>query len=387
MAVEVDLLPVAEDVLATGERLARALQRLQVPLVAIQRHFLDRLETEAEKLDELTRQRLEGAARSLQRRAIDPLTAWRRILESLMTPQKEADRPSHIRFLRLDRGQEGDRDVALLSHLLDPTQAFIAEVAVPAHGLLITSATLRDGSDREAAWAAAEARTGAVHLTQPAIRAAFASPFDYAAQTRILVVNDLNAAHSGALAGAFRALFEAAGGGGLGLFTAISRLRAVHERIAAPLEAHGIPIYAQHVDAMDNASLVDIFRTEEHSCLLGTDAMRDGVDVPGNALRLVVFERTPWPRPDILHRARRIHLAPGATRDYDDAIARLRLRQGFGRLIRRADDRGVFVLLDRAAPQRLFSAFPAEAPVQRLGLADAVIAIKAFLDLSAPAAR
>ena len=55
---------------------------------------------------------------------------------------------------------------------------------------------------------------------------------------------------------------------------------------------------------MDTATLVDIFRAEEHSCLLGTDAVRDGVDVPGRSLRLIVFDRVPWPRPDILHRAR-----------------------------------------------------------------------------------
>ena len=88
----------------------------------------------------------------------------------------------------------------------------------------------------------------------------------------------------------------------------------MHARIAPELEAAGIPLYAQHVDAMGNATLVDIFRTEEASCLLGTDAMRDGVDVPGRALRLVVFERVPWPRPDILHRERRVHLSATATR-------------------------------------------------------------------------
>ena len=108
-----------------------------------------------------------------------------------------------------------------------------------------------------------------------------------------------------------------------------------------------IPLYAQHVDAMGNATLVDIFRAEEDSRLLGTDAMRDGVDVPGNALRLVVFERVPWPRPDILHRERRVHLSHGDPKGCDDRIVRLRLRQAFGRLIRRATDRGVFVLLDR----------------------------------------
>ena len=55
---------------------------------------------------------------------------------------------------------------------------------------------------------------------------------------------------------------------------------------------------------MDAATLVDIFRAEEDSCLLGTDAVRDGVDVPGRSLRLIVFDRVPWPRPAILHRER-----------------------------------------------------------------------------------
>ena len=145
------------------------------------------------------------------------------------------------------------------------------------------------------------------------------------------------------------------------------------------LEQAGLPLYAQHVDAMGNATLVDIFRAEEESCLLGTDAMRDGVDVPGNALRLVVFERTPWPRPDILHRERRIHLSDGDPKGYDDRIVRLRLRQAFGRLIRRASDRGVFVLLDRQAPSRLMSAFPAGVVVRRVGLAEAVNETGAFL--------
>ena len=65
---------------------------------------------------------------------------------------------------------------------------------------------------------------------------------------------------------------------------------------------------------MDNATLVDVFRAEEDACLLGTDAMRDGVDVPGRSLRLLVFDRVPWPRPSILHRERRIHLSGGAPR-------------------------------------------------------------------------
>ena len=76
-------------------------------------------------------------------------------------------------------------------------------------------------------------------------------------------------------------------------------------RIAAPLAEAGLALYAQHVDRLDTGALVDLFRAEENACLLGTDALRDGVDVPGRSLRLVVFDKVPWPKPTILHKARR----------------------------------------------------------------------------------
>jgi ATP-dependent DNA helicase DinG len=373
---EVDLYPVEPSLAETAVTLERALARLETPLKAIRDRLLARLDDEAATIEERDRQRIEAMARSLRRRALDNLAAWRRMLAAVSAaPPEPGTRPRNILFIRLGR------DAALLSHLLDPTEAFTATVAAPSHGLLITSATLRDTtveSDPEAGWRGAEARSGAAYLPTPAIRAGFASPFDYPAQTRIFVVRDAPRDSMDGLANAFQALFVAAGGGALGLFTAISRLRAVQSRIAPALEAINIPLYAQHVDVMNNATLVDIFRAEQNACLLGTDAMRDGVDVPGNALRLVVFERTPWPRPDILHRVRRTHLAGGDPKSYDDAIVRLRLRQGFGRLIRRSSDRGVFVLLDRAFPSRLESAFPPDVIVQRIGLAETIAAVAAF---------
>jgi ATP-dependent DNA helicase DinG len=127
---------------------------------------------------------------------------------------------------------------------------------------------------------------------------------------------------------------------------------------------------------MDTATLVDIFRAEEDACLLGTDAVRDGVDVPGRSLRLIVFDRVPWPRPDILHKARRAHF--GGVR-YDEALTRLRLKQAFGRLVRRADDSGVFVLLDPMLPSRLAGAFPEGVRIERLGLRDAIARTAGFL--------
>jgi ATP-dependent DNA helicase DinG len=122
--------------------------------------------------------------------------------------------------------------------------------------------------------------------------------------------------------------------------------------------------------------LVDIFRAEEDACLLGTDAVRDGVDVPGRSLRLLVFDRVPWPRPDILHKARRSRFGGKA---YDDAVARGRIAQAFGRLIRRADDKGVFVMLDAAAPTRLFSGLPDGVTPERVSLVEAIEATAAHL--------
>jgi ATP-dependent DNA helicase DinG len=409
-SAECDLHPLLPGLAEAGARLRQALERLAEPLHRLRAGLALLLEDETEELDSAARSRIEAVCRTLGRRAIERLGAWSAMLAELAEPPAEPGmRPTHVSFLRLERRDgrrdgPGERDIGLQRHWLDPTVPFALTLAAPAHGLLITSATLRDagasggrdagaagghdagaaagraaGEDAEAAWLAAEARVGASHLPSPALRVSVASPFDYAAQTRGFVVSDLALGDLGALAGAFRALFLAAGGGGLGLFTAISRLRAVHARIAPALEAAGIPLLAQHVDAMDNATLVDVFRSEETSCLLGTDAMRDGVDVPGRALRLVVFERVPWPRPDILHRERRVHLSGGDPRGLDDLVARLRLRQAFGRLIRAAGDRGVFVLLDRRLPSRLLPAFPDGVAIARVGLAEAVARTAEFL--------
>ena len=382
---ECDLFPVAEALPPAAEALGRALARLEDPLKSLRDRLAARLEEEAEDLELGDRIRIEAACRSLERRALMPIQAWQGMLATLQAdPPEPGARPTFVDWLSLERRGGSDTDAGMHRHHLDPTEPFARAVAAPAHGVLITSATLRDEAeteedDPEAAWREAEARTGAAHLPNPAIRAAVPSPFDYAARTRCLVVTDVAKENTGQVAAAFQALFLAAGGGGLGLFTAIRRLRDVHARIAGPLEQAGIPLYAQHVDAMDNATLVDVFRAEEHACLLGTDAMRDGVDVPGRSLRLLVFDRVPWPRPTILHRERRLHLSGGRPKDYDDRVARHRLRQAFGRLIRRADDKGVFVLLDRSCPSRLLHGLPSGVLIRRLGLAQAVAETRDFL--------
>jgi ATP-dependent DNA helicase DinG len=282
-----------------------------------------------------------------------------------------------VDWFGIERMDGRDVDFGYYRHHVDPTVPFAATIGAQAHGLVVTSATLTDGTGNvEEDWAAAGEVTGARHFARPALRAQVPSPFDYAAQTRVFVVGDVRKDDLDQVAAAYRALFLAAGGGALGLFTAVQRLKAVHERIAGPLEAAGLPLYAQHLDGLDVSTLVEIFRAEEDACLLGTDAVRDGVDVPGRALRLIVFDRVPWPRPDILHKARRLEFGG---KKWDERLTRRRLRQAYGRLIRRADDTGVFVLLDPMMPSRLGGAFPAGVEMRRVGLAEAVEETRRFL--------
>ncbi len=371
--LECDAKPPVEGLIEAAEELDRGLKRLVEPMLALRGELLAKLDVEADELDSANRLRIEAVARSLTRRGEAMVGGWRAMLRSLSddTPEEYVD------WMAIDRVEGRDLDVGLHRHWIDPTIPFAATVGKAAHGLVVTSATLRDGSGDEAAdWAAAETRSGASHLPVPAIRSVVASPFDYPAHTRVFIVNDVRKDDLDQVAAAYRSLFLAAGGGALGLFTAISRLRAVHQRIAGALDGAGLPLYAQHVDGMNLSTLIDIFRAEEEACLLGTDAVRDGVDVPGRSLRLIVFDRVPWPRPDILYRARRAAFGGNA---YTDMLTRLRLKQAFGRLVRRADDQGVFVLLDPMMPSRLLGAFPDGVAVKRCGLAEAVAETGAFL--------
>lgn len=372
--METDARPPVDGLLDAAGRLEAALRRLETPLAGLAKCLLARLDEEADDLDSGIRARLNGLARAVTRRGVQPVAAWRSMLSALSgdTP------PAFVDWFGVSRMGGRDADVGFFRHWLDPTEPLAQTVYESAHGVLVTSASLRDqteGGDN-AEWTNADARAGAGHIAARTVRAAHPSPFDYAGQTRIFVVGDVNRGSAEQVAAAYRELFMAAGGGALGLFTAIHRLRAVYERIAAPLESAGLELLAQHVDPLDTGTLIDIFRAEEDACLLGTDAVRDGVDVPGRSLRLIAFDRVPWPRPTILHRSRKTAFGGRA---YDEMLTRLKLKQAYGRLLRRQGDRGVFVMLDRGLPTRLLGAFPEGVEVQRTGLAEALSAIRTFL--------
>ena len=373
--MECEARPALEAVRAAAGPAAEALERVEAPLLALIRALETLRDDEAARLDSGVRARIEGALRGLERRARMQLPAWRAMLATIAAD--EAD-PGFVDWFEANLLQGRVVDAAFRRHYVDPTEPLHRIVIAPAHGVLVTSATLADPT-LDDPFARAEMRTGAARLTDRPKTLRLASPFDYGRNALALVVTDVSRDDPRQVAAALRELFLAAGGGGLGLFTAIRRLRAVHEKIAGPLADRGVSLLAQHVDPLEVGALVDIFRAEVDSCLLGTDAVRDGVDVPGRSLRLLVFDRVPWPRPDILHKARRERFGG---KGYDDAQARARIAQAFGRLIRREDDRGVFVMLDAAAPTRLFQGLPEGLRLERVGLVEAIERTTAHLGTS-----
>ena len=360
-------------------RAQEALEMLRQPLVRLGLRLEALIEDGPDWLDGPARARIEGARGAIGWRC-DLLAGWIALLARLGGP---ADR-DFVDWLAVDRSDGREWDIGLHRHHLDPMKPFAETVLAPAHGVVMTSATLCDRSGASGDdWDSAVQKSGAQHLDIGPKLFSAESPFDYAAQAEVLIVTDVPKGDIAALAGAYGRLIEAAGGGALGLFTAIRRLRAVYGRIADRLARAGLALYAQHVDPIDTGTLVDIFRDDPRASLLGTDALRDGVDVPGDSLRLVVMEQVPWPKPSILHRARRL---AGGGQPHDDRIIRARLAQAFGRLIRSGTDKGHFVVLSSAFPSRLLTAFPPGTPVKRVTLDAALQLVAAGVSGESPAA-
>src|SRR5437763_88862 len=252
--------PPIEGLVEAAVSLAESLERLAAAMLKVSEALRTQLERPEDPPEPGLRQRLDATIRSLDRRAGLQLAAWSRLLRDLL----EGPRADTIEWFAIDRTDGLESDVAVNRNWVDPGIPFAALVAQPAHGLVVTSATLTDdAADPEQAWRGAEAGTGLRHLPVSPDAARIASPFDYPAQTRIFMITDVPRDDIGQLAAAYASLFVAARGGALGLFTAIARLRAVHQRIAPALESRGLMLLAQHVDAMSTATLVDIFRAEE----------------------------------------------------------------------------------------------------------------------------
>ena len=179
------------------------------------------------------------------------------------------------------------------------------------------------------------------------------SPFDFAAQSLLYLPEGLptpsSPEHLAAVMRLARELIEAADGGAFVLFTSHRSL----ERAAVLWRAAGGALERYRLFVQGEAPrerLLQAFRADGNAVLFGTASFWEGVDVKGDALRLVVIEKLPFASPDDpLVRARIQHLeATGgnAFRDYQLPQAALALKQGVGRLIRSEEDVGVVAICD-----------------------------------------
>ena len=242
--------------------------------------------------------------------------------------------------------REGDAGVSLNSAPLEVGPTLQEELWDTCRTVIATSATLATG--RDAGYVAKQLGLQEARFER------LGSPFDYERSTLLAATTDLpepsDRAYTAALAHAIEKLVRASDGRALALFTSHAALREVARIVREPLEAEGIAVLAQGVDGYP-ARLAQQLVEEPRSLILGTSSFWEGVDIRGEALSLLIITKLPFAVPtDPVYQARSaLHNSPFG--DYALPAAVLRFRQGFGRLIRDSQDRGVVAVLDR----RIFS--------------------------------
>ncbi|MBA3659147.1 MAG: ATP-dependent DNA helicase, partial [Gemmatimonadales bacterium] len=216
--------------------------------------------------------------------------------------------------------------------------------------VVLTSATLATGGD----FSFLEGRVGLAGEDSPVtVREALASPFDYPSQCLFGIPHDLpeprvdEPAHAAAVVQVVADLAFASDGGMFVLFTSHVALRRAAVELRGAL-GHRWPLLVQGEAPRD--VLLRRFRSAENAILLGTDSFWEGVDVPGRALRALVLTKLPFKVPsEPVTAARLERLAEEGMDGFMNYLlphAALKLKQGFGRLIRGRQDVGVVLLLD-----------------------------------------
>jgi ATP-dependent DNA helicase DinG len=181
------------------------------------------------------------------------------------------------------------------------------------------------------------------------------SPFDYARQVKLILVTDLpdpglaRKDYERLTAAMIERYVLRTEGRAFALFTSYESLRRAEARLSLTLRPHGVSIYSQG-GGMPRSHLLEKFKSDPRAVLLGTDSFWQGVDVPGEALQNVIITKLPFRVPDqplLQARLEAIRAAGGNPfQELQLPEAIIKLRQGFGRLIRTRSDRGLVVILD-----------------------------------------
>lgn len=208
--------------------------------------------------------------------------------------------------------------------------------------VILTSATLRTGDS----FNFIRSRLNAHDIETLAV----GSPFDYEASTLLYLATDVPEpnmqGYQRAIENGLIELCSAMGGRTLVLFTSYSQLRATVKVLQPALARHDISVFEQS-DGLSRRQLLDRFKAADRGVLLGTRSFWEGVDVPGEALSCLAITRLPFAVPTDPIFAARSEQFDQAFMEYAVPDAVLKFRQGFGRLIRTASDRGVVAIFDR----------------------------------------
>jgi len=187
---------------------------------------------------------------------------------------------------------------------------------------------------------------------RPALSGCFPSPFPYSSAVLLAAPTDAPLPDEDGwqnfIDKAAGRLAAVAGGSALVLFTSYQSLRSAWSAAKPELEKLGIRCLKQGDD--DRTRLLQDFLSDESACLFATDSFWEGVDAPGDTLRLVIICRLPFRAPDdpvFEARSEAIEKRGGSSfMELSLPNAVMKFKQGFGRLMRRSADRGVVAVLD-----------------------------------------
>ncbi|MDP6498238.1 MAG: hypothetical protein FI710_08895 [SAR202 cluster bacterium] len=236
----------------------------------------------------------------------------------------------------------GNATVSLNSAPLDISSTLAAELFQHKDSVVLTSATL----STEGNFGYFKSRVGVGSDSEELL---VGSPFDYQKAALLLIPEDMPPPNSDQYVDAMTRVLTDLGttmkGRTMALFTSYASLRAVAQRLRAPLMGEGVQVLAQSIDGSAQ-QLMTRFAEEPESVLLGTASFWEGVDMPPGLLKALVLTRLPFAVPtDPIVKARSDQY-DSPFNQYSVPQAVLRFRQGFGRLIRNKEDKGTIVIMD-----------------------------------------